>query len=175
MGVLVARMAFMPPRPVVRPLERKEGMHRGEGGRVARRDPHLRAARPINDYVRERGMARRHHIGAGHCPAVHSEGLSEVPGAEVRGHLPHVLPDHGDAGAIRAVLPLQDDAPPVGQVLKDVLRIVLIDAHNSSPTCLDCRESTVGCGGAVRAAARRRTAAERGEDGSKSNQSECHW
>ena len=68
------------------------------------------------------------------------EGFREVARAERRGNLAHVQANRGDRGAVAGVVALEHDAAAVGQVLEDVRRRVLIDAHDVRPARLHRRE-----------------------------------
>jgi len=75
---------------------------------------------------------------------VHREGPREVSGSKRGGDVAHVVSDRREPSGVRGTICVEDDAPTIPKVLKDVGRRVLIYTHDHLTTCLHSRESSVG-------------------------------
>ena len=75
---------------------------------------------------------------------MHLERPGKVPGSKGGGDVAHVVSNRGDPRRIRSTGCVEDDAPSIPKVLKDVGRRILIDAHDHLTACLHGREGSVG-------------------------------
>src|SRR6266511_1659996 len=111
-------------------LEREKLVNRADRGRVPARDPHFPTARPIDRLVADRRAALAHYRRAGHGLGVYLERFREVACAERGLNVPHVCANRRDGGRVGGIIAIEDDAPAVRQILKDVRGGVLVDTHD---------------------------------------------
>jgi len=125
-------------------LECQEGVNRRNGGWVGSPHPDLGSPRSIARLIGDLAPPSRHDRGARDYLSMHLEGSREVSGSKGGGDVAHVASDRGDRRCVRGPIRVEDDAPTILKVLKDVGRGVLVDAHDHVTACLHGSEGSVG-------------------------------
>jgi hypothetical protein len=137
--------SMMRPRPVILPLEREELMDRVERGAIPGRETDRGTARQTLHRIADPRSPGRHHGGAGDFLCVHEARDGEIPCAEGRGDLTHVVQDPHSVGAVGRVA-LELDPTPVRKGLEEVGGSVLIDPHRGVTAALQVGEAAVSLG-----------------------------
>src|SRR5439155_1996103 len=120
----------MPRGMMLRALKREKLVNGANRGRVAARDPHFPAPRPLYRLILDRAAVGRHNRSSRYNLGMDRERFGEIARAERRLDVAHVPPNLRDGGAIRGVVALQHDAAAVGEILEDVRGGVLVDTHD---------------------------------------------
>jgi len=124
-------------------LEGEEFVDRRDRYRVVAPQAHFPTLRSIDDIIRDRRAARLHDGDSRNDLRVDLKRFREIAGAEGRGNVAHVQADRRHATRVGSVGAIEDDASPIGQVLKHVRGCVLIDAHHRSTTFLHRGEVSI--------------------------------
>ena len=124
-------------------LKREELVDRRDGRWIRTPKPYLRPPGAVQHLVADRGSARRHHSGAWHNSGMDSKGFRKVSPAKVCDNALHVAANRGGPRRVARVVALEENAPPVRQILEDMGGGVLIDAHYDLAARLRCRERTI--------------------------------
>ena len=111
-------------------LEPEKRVNRSDGRGIAGPDPHLGAARTIESLVADRCAERGHDGAARHGLRVDLERLAEVSPAERGRDVAHVAPDGCNVTRVSRIGTIEDYAPAVGEVFKDVGGRILVHAHD---------------------------------------------
>jgi len=125
-------------------LKRQKCMDRRYGRRVLSSNPHFGPPRPIARLVTDPGPSSRHDRGTRDHLSVHLERSRKVSGSKGDRDVAHVVSDRGDHRRVRNTVCVEDNAPTILKLLKDVGRRILIDAHDHLTALLHSREGSVG-------------------------------
>jgi len=120
----------MPRRVVLLALKREKVVDRRDGNGIVARDAHFPTPRAIDGLVADRGVPCSHDPRARDGLRVDGERFGEIARAERRLNVAHVRANRGDGSGVGRIVTLEDDAPTVREILKDVRGGVLIDTHD---------------------------------------------
>ena len=103
----------------------------------------LGTARTIGGLVGNAGVASRHDGGTRDDLGVYLERSGKVSSSKRRGYIAHVVSDGDNPSGVGEGVCVEDDAPAIPEVLKEVRRRVLIHAHDSLSARLHRHERSV--------------------------------